>query len=360
MRILSLARAPAVCLFAIGCADILGVQSIAASETSGTSSKDAAVMPDGSPIMKATCAIDSECAPPPTEPAGCATARCVQGTCTFAANDADHDGARVLCVSKDPTRPVEQGARIDCDDADPGVLTGSDVDCTDGSFTLPGLGICRAGKKHCNDNGTFGVCVGAIGKKTEACDNNLDDDCDGTVNNGCACSPGDTRSCGPAQAGTGVCKNGTQSCNTGAWGNCVGAVNPVVRNCGGAADNDCNGTADNQESACACDGTTAVGGTRACSTGQFGVCGAGTQTCGSAGSIAAWGGCVANTTPQPRSCASANDNDCNGIADNVETACKCDGTYSVGAKITCLQSPVFLQKTCMASGTMAIWGNCPS
>ncbi len=48
-------------------------------------------------------------------------------------------------------------------------------------------GICHAGTQSCV--GTLGMCMGAVlPMKTENCFNELDDDCDGTANNGCPSS----------------------------------------------------------------------------------------------------------------------------------------------------------------------------
>lgn len=81
---------------------------------------------------------------------------------------------------------------------------------------------------------------------SEICDNGIDDDCNGLVDDGCACQSGAVQACfsgAPGQRGVGVCSDGQQSCTGGefgTWGPCVGGVLPSSEICDGL-DNDCNG-----------------------------------------------------------------------------------------------------------------------
>jgi len=81
---------------------------------------------------------------------------------------------------------------------------------------------------------------------TELC-NGADDDCDGSVDEGCDCEDGDTQACWdgtPETRGVGACADGTQTCAGGAWGPCTGAVEPGEELCDGI-DDDCDpGTED--------------------------------------------------------------------------------------------------------------------
>lgn len=88
---------------------------------------------------------------------------------------------------------------------------------------------------------------------TEQCDDGIDNDCDRSVDEGCACLPGTVQPCfaGPPGArAVGACQDGTQRCEGtgefGQWGDCVGGISPLAEQCDGL-DNDCNGCADEHE-----------------------------------------------------------------------------------------------------------------
>jgi len=52
---------------------------------------------------------------------------------------------------------------------------------------LPGVGVCRSGSQTCM-SGVFAACTGAVGPSTEICDG-LDNDCDGGADEGGVCGP---------------------------------------------------------------------------------------------------------------------------------------------------------------------------
>ncbi len=77
----------------------------------------------------------------------------------------------------------------------------------------------------------------------EVCDNGIDDDENGLIDDGCSCTAGSTQSCYPGGA-IGVC-GGVQTCagdaEFGAWGPCEGAPNAEPEICGDDLDQDCDG-----------------------------------------------------------------------------------------------------------------------
>jgi hypothetical protein len=125
----------------------------------------------------------------------------------------------------------------------------------------------------------------------ETCDG-LDNDCDGTRDNG---DPGSGR-CDTGLKG--VCAEGTSHCEQGTL-KCTQSTPSSVEICDGR-DNDCNGFPD--------DGDPGGGG--ACATGKPGACAAGTYHCVNGGLQ-----CVQNVQAAAEVCDGA-DNDCDGVPDN--------------------------------------------
>ncbi|HRI68401.1 MAG TPA: MopE-related protein, partial [Polyangium sp.] len=105
-------------------------------------------------------------------------------------------------------------------------------------------GVCSAGTLTCSSG--MLVCVqNTQPAPAENCGTTVDDDCDGQINEGCVCTPFATRSCysGPGgTAGVGICRSGTQTCNSAgtAWGVCTGEVLPGVESCKNNLDDDCD------------------------------------------------------------------------------------------------------------------------
>ena len=261
------------------------------------------------------------------------------------------------------------------DDCDGMIDEGVTQTCYTGPAGTSGVGVCSGGTQTCTGGVFSGACTGQTLPGVEAC-NNLDDDCDGSVDEGvtqaCYTGPGGT-------TGVGACHGGTQTCSAGAFsGACVGQVTPVVELCNNV-DDDCDGMTDetvtqtcytgpagtNGVGRCVsgartcsagvfsptctgqitpgaetcnnlddnCNGSTDEGVTQSCYTGPggtqgVGICAAGTQTC----SAGTFGTCVGQTTPGVESCNNADD-DCDGSKDEgITQACYTGpaGTSGVG------------------------------
>lgn len=160
------------------------------------------------------------------------------GACARSGNIICNGAGDGTVCSVGPGNPVDEmcdGLDNDCDGTvDEGFNLGAA--CTNG------VGACaRAGTLVCAGNGQA-MCNAVAGEPgVESC-NGLDDDCDGNTDeapNGQALS----RVCytGPVgTAGVGICHTGTQTCANGEYGACVGEVGPALEVCDGL-DNDCDG-----------------------------------------------------------------------------------------------------------------------
>jgi hypothetical protein len=89
----------------------------------------------------------------------------------------------------------------------------------------------------------------------EICGNGLDDNCNGQVDEGCRCTPGQVEKCfpgPPGRRGVGVCADGTATClASGTWGACQGAIVPGQSVCNGA-DDSCTGCSAQGDCAMSC------------------------------------------------------------------------------------------------------------
>ncbi len=164
--------------------------------------------------------------------------------------------ADVARVTPDVTSPVDargaDGSMIDgaTSDAARSDTPGADGATADGS---------RADASTDGASSDAASADGAVScASSEQCDNGLDDNCNGAIDEGCVCIPGATQRCyggPPGVAGRGACSYGMSRCTGtgefGSWGACEGSVNPSDERCDGV-DNDCDGAVD--EGFCRIDG----------------------------------------------------------------------------------------------------------
>ncbi|GAB4211020.1 MAG: hypothetical protein OHK0013_32290 [Sandaracinaceae bacterium] len=219
------------------------------------------------------------------------TAACVAGACELAActpgfYDVDGvatNGCEYRCTPADP--PIESCNLAD-DDCDGNVDEG---DPGGGGSCGSDVGECRVGVERCVAGAI--TCTGGTSPSTELC-NGLDDDCDGTVDQG---NPEGGRACGSI---VGTCVPGRETC-TGGRLVCSGGVAPVTELCNGL-DDDCDGTVD--------DGNPEGGGS--CGT-DVGECTEGTLTCSGGGLV-----CAGSVGPRLDVC-NGLDDDCDGVADQT-------------------------------------------
>ncbi|MCB9640067.1 MAG: hypothetical protein H6728_04615 [Myxococcales bacterium] len=185
----------------------------------------------------------------------------------------------------------------------------------DASGNIQCHGACQAGKRVCQ-NGSYGECQGQTTPQVEDCKDNLDNNCDGRVNEGCLCEDGKTQDCYTGPANTqdiGVCRKGQQTCQGGVWGECRGAQTPTPERCN-QLDDDCDGIVDNRCGSC---GDGAIRSCVADTPSLQGPCLEGLQVCYNG----IWSQCFNQTQPKEEICDGI-DNDCNGKIDDNCQSCK--------------------------------------
>jgi len=214
----------------------------------------------------------------------CSAGVCVLGACDtdfYDIDGADGNGCEYSCTPASPAVETCNAVDDDCDgvvdEGDPGGGAGCGTD----------VGECDFGTEACVGGAI--VCMGSTDPTTELC-NGLDDDCDGTADQG---NPEGGALCG---SGVGACVRGRETCTAGAL-ICTGGVTSTMELCNGLDDN-CDGTID--------DGNPEGGGS--CGS-AVGLCMAGTNTC-VGGTLT----CMGDTGPELDVC-NGMDDDCDMSTD---------------------------------------------
>ncbi|MBU0550757.1 hypothetical protein KJ940_04580, partial [Myxococcota bacterium] len=149
-------------------------------------------------------------------------------------------GQWTLCSALGPAVEVCNGVDDDCDGE------------IDDGLSQPCQTLCGEGQRACV-NGSFeqSPCVGRQ-PEPEICGNQLDDDCNGLIDDGCTdCMPGELVECSTP---IGACTPGQSRCDeAGAWGDCLDGDGAPVRLPGDerevcdGVDNDCDGFIDEDD-----------------------------------------------------------------------------------------------------------------
>jgi hypothetical protein len=170
--------------------------------------------------------------PPPARP----------GQCSYGLRTCDFQGWSECTGAKGPSEEICDGIDNDCDGEIDESYPEKHQLCGFVEGTSYGVGVCTPGVMTC-DNGAV-YCSGHIGPSDEICDG-LDNNCDGSIDEGIANSTAIVCYEGPAGTmGVGECRAGVRYCTNGGFdGPCDRQIIPQEEVCDNL-DNDCDGEVD--------------------------------------------------------------------------------------------------------------------
>jgi len=235
-------------------------------------------------------------------------------------------------ICKNEVKPISEicgdGKDNNCDgEVDENCGCGNPGDtrpCYTGALHTKDVGICLSGSETCGDDLKWsGACEGEVKPKLGLCEENLDNDCNGTNDSEedrcdipqTDCTAGERRDCHTEgnNINIGICKAGYNLCNAeGSWGNeCLNEVKAADNDICDGVDNNCDGTIDEN-----CDCTP--GEEKPCYTGDpnelgKGSCESGIITCNSEGE---WNSECQGETKSSAEICDGKDNNCDGLVDN--------------------------------------------
>ena len=201
---------------------------------------------------------------------------------------------------------------------------------------LNAKGSCASGTSTCT-NGKFVTCS-VVPQARDTCDPGNDATCNGIVNEGCTCINGASESCAAAHGAKGNCATGNSICSNGGWGAC--SISPAGSDtCAAGDDANCDGTA-NEGCACTNGSARSCtvgdcGGQQTCGNGQYGGCAQTQAPSGNSGNYPAANGtfvCTADCVKSNAHCVESITQQCgpNGFGTTRETYSDgCPGGYSV-------------------------------
>jgi len=252
----------------------------------------------GTPSAEVCDGLDNDCDGAVDDGIGATPTQCGVGACAATGELACVGGQMVdSCVAGNPIAEVCDGLDNDCDGTVDNGIGATPTQC--------GVGACAAtGELACVGGQMVDSCVAGT-PSAEVCDG-LDNDCDGTVDDGIAATP--------TQCGAGACAaTGELACVGGQMVDSCTPGNPSPEVCDGV-DNNCDGTVDNGFGL----GTACTAGVGACEAAGVLVCAA--DASGTVCDATPGAPGVEGPTGDP-TCSDGIDNDCNGTVDAADPAC---------------------------------------